>query len=391
MKIALLHISDFHLKDGDIFCNTKIDKFVDSLKSFQNIDDIIILISGDIVFSGGINEYKTYRKLQTILINKLKEKINDKFIPIYLVPGNHDIDYNKLLRKGADIEKAYRNNNIDRMLDDEFNSLNNFYSQTNYKFSVDKNRLVAMHIQKYNNFNIQINLINTAPFSTLEHDDRELHYFQENDYPIIEKRNNADFCLTMMHHPSECFHWNQKFKLKDFIANNNHILFVGHEHKGSVGEEVSIDKSTGLFVSRAGEMQWGNFEYNDFFNTIIIDTCNKSFSIYSFEWDNKNNIYKKKEHINNEKICIKAKELLPSPDFLKELNIDENILHKKLSYDEYFVFPTLIQEKTNEDEITTKINNFPIFLTFYVNIKKFGLEGILFLENLHWQNIYLMN
>lgn len=193
MKIALLHISDFHLKDGDIFCNTKIDKFVDSLKSFQNIDDIIILISGDIVFSGGINEYKTYRKLQTILINKLKEKINDKFIPIYLVPGNHDIDYNKLLRKGADIEKAYRNNNIDRMLDDEFNSLNNFYSQTNYKFSVDKNRLVAMHIQKYNNFNIQINLINTAPFSTLEHDDRELHYFQENDYPIIEKRNNADF------------------------------------------------------------------------------------------------------------------------------------------------------------------------------------------------------
>ncbi len=375
MKIALLHISDFHLKDGDIFCNTKIDKFVDSLKSFQNIDDIIILISGDIVFSGGINEYKTYRKLQTILINKLKEKINDKFIPIYLVPGNHDIDYNKLLRKGADIEKAYRNNNIDRMLDDEFNSLNNFYSQTNYKFSVDKNRLVAMHIQKYNNFNIQINLINTAPFSTLEHDDRELHYFQENDYPIIEKRNNADFCLTMMHHPSECFHWNQKFKLKDFIANNNHILFVGHEHKGSVGEEVSIDKSTGLFVSRAGEMQWGNFEYNDFFNTIIIDTCNKSFSIYSFEWDNKNNIYKKKEHINNEKICIKAKELLPSPDFLKELNIDENILHEKLSYDEYFVFPTLIQEKTNEDEITTKINNFSDFSDFLCKYKKIWIRG----------------
>lgn len=81
MKIALLHISDFHLKDGDIFCNTKIDKFVDSLKSFPNIDDIIILISGDIVFSGGINEYKTYRKLQTILINKLKEKI---MINLYL-------------------------------------------------------------------------------------------------------------------------------------------------------------------------------------------------------------------------------------------------------------------------------------------------------------------
>lgn len=109
MKIALLHVSDFHLKDKDTFNFQKIDSFITCLKSLPSIDEIIILVSGDIAFSGKINEYKVFNRLKSILINKLKEKvIGNKFIYIYCVPGNHDLDYRNLSRKFKDIENAYR-------------------------------------------------------------------------------------------------------------------------------------------------------------------------------------------------------------------------------------------------------------------------------------------
>lgn len=375
MKIALLHISDFHLKDKDTFNYQKIDSFINCLKSLPSIDEIIILISGDITFSGKINEYKVFKKLKGTLINKLKEElIGNKYIYIYCVPGNHDLDYTNLSRKFKDIENAYKEKKIDKILDDEFSALSNYHSNIDYRCSIDKNRLVAMHNVQYGDFSIQINLINSAPFSTLEHDDRELHYFQENDYSFLEKRNNVDFCLTMMHHPTDCFNWDAKFRLINFIANNNHILLVGHEHKDII-EEVSIEKQTGLYISRAGEMQWGKSDFSDFFNTIILDTQRKVFSIYSFKWDSENGIYKKKEHLIDKKISIKTNRLLPSPDFLKEFNLDKNILQKPLPYDKYFVFPTLVQEKTNEDEISAKINNFSEFSDFLSKFKRIWIEG----------------
>lgn len=378
MRIAILHISDFHFKDKDILNYQKIDKFVASLKSLQEIDEVMILVSGDLVYSGKANEYKVFNKLRGNLIHKLKNEIfHNKFIRIYYVPGNHDLNYDDLKRKSKDIKEAYQNDSIDDLLDNEFNALENYHSEIDYRCTIDKNRLVGIHFARYEKFTIQINLINTALFSTLECDDKELHYFQDNDYSVLEKKNNVNFCLTMMHHPVEYFNWKTKYKLMDFIAYNSHILFSGHEHKDKF-EELSIDKKTGLYISRAGEMQWGNAEFDDFFNTIVIDTEHNSFSAYSFKWDEQNNIYKKYEKIIDEKICKKSSKLMPLPEFLEELNIDKNIPYKQCSFDKYFVFPKLVQEKNDEDETPAKINNFDEFNDFLNKVKKVWIKGASF-------------
>ena len=375
MKIALVHISDFHLKDKDIFNYQKIDNFIAGLKSLSNIKEIILLISGDIAFSGKANEYKVYKKLMGSLISKIKsELIGNKFVRIYCVPGNHDLDYDGLSRKFKDIESAYKKQTIDNILDDEFVALSNYHSAIHYKCTIDTNRLVAMHNVQFGNFSIQINLINSAPFSTLEHDDRGLHYFQDNDYSVLEKRNNIDFCLTMMHHPADCFNWDAKYNLMNVIARNSHILFLGHEHKDII-EELSTDKQTGLYVSRAGEMQWGNADFSDYFNTIILDTEGNTFSVYSFNWDNNNKIYIKKEHLVDEAIRLKTNKLMPSPEFLKELNRDNSLPQKTLEFEKYFVFPSLIQEKNNGDEATAKINNFSEFSNFLDKYKRVWIKG----------------
>lgn len=374
MKIAIVHLSDFHIKDKDIIIFKKIDGFISSLKSFDRLDNIIILISGDISARGKTNEYKVFDRLKGTLIKKIKSEIcENTFIPIYTVPGNHDIDYDLLNRKSNDIVEAYKNNQIDRLLDDEFNSIENFCSCNYNKFSIDKNRIVAKHFRQYDNFSIQINLINTAPFSTLEHDDRELHYFQDNDYSVIEKMNNIDLCLTVMHHPFDFFYWNTKFKLEDFIAKNNHMLFIGHEHKDKI-VEVYNDKKTGLYISKAGEMQWGNSEFSDAFNTIIIDTTKRVFSAYSFTWDNNKDVFKKTENLNNKIINNKTTKLMPLPEFLTELNLDQSLLYKTSFYNEYFVFPTLVPDNNN-DETSVKINNINDFYDTLNKHKKLWIKG----------------
>ncbi len=378
MKIAILHLSDFHFKNKDILNKQKIENFISGIKSFKELDEIMILISGDIASKGNTNEYRVYKKLMGNLIAKIKSEIIDnKYIYIYCVPGNHDIDYSNLNRKSNDILQAYKSNRIDDMLDEEFHSLSNYYTEIPVRYTIDKNRLVGIRMRQYDNFSIQINLINTAPFSTLEHDDRELHYFQDSDYYVLEKKNNVNFCLTMMHHPTDCFNWHFKFKLIDFLSNNSHLLLLGHEHKEQF-EQISIDKKTGLYISRAGEMQWGNTDFEDSFNVIIIDTQSNLFSGYSFKWDKKNNIYIKTELIINEKICTKTDKLMPLPGFLEELNLDLNILSKPHSFDEYFVFPTLVQNKNDNEETPAKIDNFNDFSIFLEKVKKLWIEGVTF-------------
>lgn len=374
MRIAIIHLSDFHIKDKDIINYNKVNGLVSSLKSFEIIDAVMIIISGDIAYSGQPNEYKAFEKLKNTLIKKIKSEIcKNTFIPIYSVPGNHDINYDVLNRKHKEILDAYKSNKIDCLLDNEFKSIENFCNFNNNKFSIDKNRIVAKHFQQYGNFSIQINLINTAPFSTLEHDDRELHYFQDNDYSVIEKRNNVDFCITVMHHPSECFFYNTKFKLEDFIAKNNHMLFLGHEHKDKI-VEIYNDKKTGLDISKAGEMQWGNPEHTDAFNAIIIDTINRQFSSYSFTWNTNKSVFKKTECHINKPIHKKTTKLMPLPEFLTELNLDQSLLYKTSFYDEYFVFPTLVPEN-NEDEPSIKINDINEFKNALNKHKKIWIKG----------------
>ena len=52
MKIAFLHLSDFHVKRGKTFIKDKIDKLVNSLNVLGEIDKVVLLFSGDLASKG---------------------------------------------------------------------------------------------------------------------------------------------------------------------------------------------------------------------------------------------------------------------------------------------------------------------------------------------------
>jgi len=68
------------LSDIENWCN----------KNQQNID--LIFITGDLVYSGKEDQFKT----ALFSINKIIEKSEVKLENVFIVPGNHDIDRDKI-------------------------------------------------------------------------------------------------------------------------------------------------------------------------------------------------------------------------------------------------------------------------------------------------------
>lgn len=56
MKILFLHLSDAHLKEDTILYQINTNAIVRALSQMGEFDECVLIFSGDVVQSGGINE-----------------------------------------------------------------------------------------------------------------------------------------------------------------------------------------------------------------------------------------------------------------------------------------------------------------------------------------------
>lgn len=91
MKIAIVHLSDFHIHAGDQFLSQKTEGILSALNVLGKVDDYIVVFSGDLSHSGQVNEFKQSRYLLGKIISGIKQKNDNKFVNLFMVPGNHDL------------------------------------------------------------------------------------------------------------------------------------------------------------------------------------------------------------------------------------------------------------------------------------------------------------
>ena len=354
MKIAIIHLSDFHIKEKEQFSPQKIAGMLSSLNVIGEVDDYLIIFSGDLSFSGKPNEYKSSRYLFGRMIAGIKEKNNNKFVDLYMVPGNHDLYFPPNPRDRKSIQEGYDNGMIEHLLPIEISYLENYYKYSNANGIIPYDKLLNRRYRTFGNYKIQFNLINTAPFSTLEPNDKELHYFPSDKMPLLKKADDANLCITVMHHSYEWFNWNCKSYLEKTIIDNSEMLFIGHDHREGTSE-VSIDNSIDTWVSSAGEMKFSKVNEVDSYNIIVIDTEENCFTGYIFTWDEKNKLYLHEKVVENRQIQNHTSKLAPLPSFLK--SIREDAFNSSSDFTKYFVFPKLVTDYTNKygryDEVKT--------------------------------------
>ena len=82
MNILFLHIGDIHIKDAQCIDDGKLDKIADTLNIF-NFDEIILIISGDIAYSGKKDQYNYATELIERLCNKIKHRKDNIVFSLY--------------------------------------------------------------------------------------------------------------------------------------------------------------------------------------------------------------------------------------------------------------------------------------------------------------------
>lgn len=310
----MLHISDLHFKDNeDNSAISKSTNLVDAIKNkTYGIAHLFIVVTGDMAYSGKKKEYElVYSYLQDIKdsLLEINNQINIEFV---FSPGNHDCDFSdknkesvrKILRDSALVKPTDIVYPVVMQITEveqnyfEFIEQFNSYKHVNQDLS---NNLLTKYDYNIDGFKISFSAFNTAWMSSKQEKQSEMVYPLHLINQTEIKKCDANLNIAMFHHP---FHWlkHQNIRnFKEFVKNNNDIVFTGHEHTVSASMTEDILDSSSIIHIEAGTIQDSHNELESSFNLVVYDTDNIEptyLNPYKWKDDDYNHVCEKDISIN---------------------------------------------------------------------------------------------
>lgn len=342
MRILFLHLSDLHFETEKCISEKNICEITSALSptSIGHVDKIFVFVTGDIGFSGQDDQYKYFGKFRSKLIEFLKQNVlADQLIHIYIVPGNHDIDYTNLDRDRKRCEELLKHPQIYDM-SNELQSMSSFL-----KCSARNHSLTSVmpfftrNIVEVDGFTIEINLLNSAVFSLQNENDQGVHFLSNDVITQLAAPTGAHMAVTLMHHSHQWFSDLCKSQLEKALIEKNTMVFCGHEHFQAT-QAISYNGKDPVHFFCGGSLcnrdDWSTSEYF----ACVYDTTNYDYSHFRFCWDNNAQIYKR-TLVQVGKLLPKYSHDLPA---VKNHIFEQNILgdihiHLSDNIADYYVFP----------------------------------------------------
>lgn len=296
MKAAIIQLSDIHIKSNNDFIIQKKDAFFRSCKSIINqCSKLIIVITGDIAFSGKKEEYD-------IALNWLKDceslwKKEAKFlnsIDYIIVPGNHDCNLSDLSEvRNIIVQKILHNDNLDSdelskeclkvqiNFWDFFNKLTGKSYQPQISWKMD----IMLKID----YQLIFNCYNSALLSQLEEKPGQL-LIPKDHFLDTEKKNDNDLVISLFHHNTGWLNpntpLNNKKIFEEHIYSNSNIVMCGHEHHNTQHVVSSLDDFQELIYLESSAFQDSN---KSEYGLLCIDTDENTLSKFTYSY--KDNYY----------------------------------------------------------------------------------------------------
>src|SRR5437899_2003604 len=93
MKVAILHLSDIHIQSDTDWIIGRAEKIAQAvLGTWERLETIFIVISGDIANQGLREQYDVASNFLLSIKSYLQEQSNSEVV-FLLAPGNHDCDF----------------------------------------------------------------------------------------------------------------------------------------------------------------------------------------------------------------------------------------------------------------------------------------------------------
>lgn len=364
--MLILHLSDIH---------TRTNSRISLLPIFTAIkheivpeEILLIIISGDIAFSGAEEEYNDFNKSFEIFINEVKAINTNLKVELIMSPGNHDCNFLPYSNDRARqiIVKDVKENGIVMESKDDTSVISectkiqkNFFDYltktSNIVFSNDLDKLRYKKTYQSSKLNIEVTCYNTAWLSELVEDPGSL-YFPTAIFDTDENIILKDFIrIGVYHHPDNWLspqHDESNHKdFKNHIARSHDLILSGHEHLESVSKYKDINNGNSCIYHESNAYHKdGNYGG---FNLLKVNENSAIEAIY-FEFDRFKNIFKENKILKHDSssICNGNKNYKLNKDFKKYLNDNEIFLSsptsKEIKLSDLFTFPKVEDISTND-------------------------------------------
>lgn len=250
MKVKILHLSDIHIssKEGEEYKRLR-TKLLDDLSNIGNEIDAVV-ITGDIIDRNDIGAWN----LAKDFIDKLLPLLNLSVQKLFIVPGNHDMERNNIVK--AMLEPCIKGDLQVKETDWSYIVMRlSHYSKflEDFSFSEEKEGFGVRYIEK-NGKKICFNMINSAWASIGNEDYGKLLVGKnklDKNVEVLRELTNKEIVITIMHHPIDWLEKDEGELLEDYLLSddkfNSPILLHGHIHQTQMsGKEIPNGKYLSL-------------------------------------------------------------------------------------------------------------------------------------------------
>lgn len=307
-EMRIVQLSDIHLSSTNLqdLQNFYIDALLTDLTTFHENSPIdLILFTGDIVDKGGESlidkdakdPENCYDIFHREIIDPIKKALGLKDDQILLIPGNHDIQREKIDKYsepyllGLDMEGI----NAELPLNNaEFRNINarieNFKS---YELSVKRNadnytysNSESTYIHTEKNKSVGFALLNDSwrCSADLKNEHHFMGYNQLWNANRIFKKAETAFNIAVFHHPLIAFNDNEATEIQLILSSQPYdVVFFGHSHKH---EAKSLTSSAGGYFSINGRSAFlfaheKHSQFQPGYNIFDIDIETRAYTLHA--------------------------------------------------------------------------------------------------------------
>jgi predicted phosphodiesterase len=292
MVLALLHLSDMHLRKGKSSSfTTRVPQIVAGLRSsHQLLDYCLVVVSGDIAFSGQHEEYamaeEFFAKLRTELAKYFATS------PTIVVPGNHDCEFNR----ESDVRRLALESltaNIEQ-LDEKGKILPELLAVQGNFFNFDALMwpgtslsetpwLIRDNVLEVGSHRIGVLRLNTAFVSRLQERQASLVFPTHILPKYLNAQTDTSLVISVFHHPYSWLESSNAHKFKSLIETRADVVLTGHEHVQGAFTKELITGERLEYVE--GAVLGSDDPDESAFNVVICDLAQKAQKIIQFKWN----------------------------------------------------------------------------------------------------------
>lgn len=360
-QLCIVQLTDFHFgKELQANSCKRADDILETIKTNIKSGTVLLLVTGDIAYSGKKNEYRSASLFFDYLFEQLgKLEYHSK---VYILPGNHDVqDPRKSIERFADSQYDL---DIKKMA-----SFYEFANKYDNRFVSGQPEPITFEVE---GTPVSISGFNSAPLSTIVGDDKGFHLLRTDQCGLLDNTPDSGLHIFASHHGPEWFRDNDRLSLEKLLSDSIDFAFFGHEHMGQ-SRCVGGLSGESCVVVRGGTYSLYDDAQSTYKMLLIRfgELGSYEFVERVYDWGASGQVHALVDEGRSYRRYIKSKTYFrPRPEYVNELFKSEG--NSNELFKDSFVFPSLKEEiatgtkdgelRINDQKVITDIHSFMEFL-----------------------------